>query len=417
MNEQTRPPNAAPQDNSEADLANMDSKLAAKMRHCRESHIKVLAKAEAKAQASAVTWDTLSARLREQIGEGDFTRWFKDAKPTVAGTAEGVVLRLALPTRFARDWVDAKYGVYICTFWRQMEPSGRVELVTAPAPTADERPAKTLPAKTEQIIQFPIFPTEARPVVNDLASSALFAAIQGKDRQLLNDVTIATTSDEQIIFSGEQFNQDDHDVFMQLVSVASSRPPGEYVTATAHSLLKALGRGMSGKEHKQLEAEIERLVKGTVKVKSPRFTYIGHLIDDAVKDEKTGYWVFRLNETLLLLYNADCYTLIGWQDRLQLKGKELARWLQLWIARYAAPYPVKVAWLWEQSGSKTKELREFRRLLQKALDHLQAAGYVKTWRIDEKDLVHIDRGDAISDSQRRKLTPPPRRGRGQRREK
>src|SRR5262249_38493541 len=84
-----------------------------------------------------------------------------------------------------------------------------------------------LPAK---VIQFPLFPEEKRPVSNDVARSALFSCVQGKDRQMMNDVTVATVDNVEIIFSGEQFNQDDHDVLMQLVYMAKHKPLGEYVT-------------------------------------------------------------------------------------------------------------------------------------------------------------------------------------------
>ena len=144
MNEQTRPQNAAPQDNSEADLANMTRDQAA-------ACLRLRATMQAKAKVNAAIWDTLSARLREQIGEGDFTRWFKEAKATFTGTTEGVVLRLAFPTRFMCDWVETHYGVYVSTLWQQKERSGRIEFVVLPTPPAEKKtepepPTGTAPA-------------------------------------------------------------------------------------------------------------------------------------------------------------------------------------------------------------------------------------------------------------------------------
>ena len=39
------------------------------------------------------------------------------------------------------------------------------------------------PPSGAKIIQFPLFPQETRPVSNDMARSALFSCIQGKDRR------------------------------------------------------------------------------------------------------------------------------------------------------------------------------------------------------------------------------------------
>lgn len=272
---------------------------------------------------------------------------------------------------------------------------------------ADPDPQQpAVPEEKAAKISLPIIPTKARAVVNDIASSAIFAAIQGKDRKILNDEPIASTGDTCIFFSGEQLNQDDHDVFMLLVFLASTRPAGEYITVSAHSLLKALGRTTGGEQHKQIDAEIKRLTKATVEIKNNRCTYIGHLIHDAVKHAKTKHWVYALNEKLITLYGASGYTLIDWEQRKRLKGKDLARRLQLEIARRGVPFPVKVETLRERSGSTVKKLFHFRAMLRTALETLKAEGHIAAWQIDENDLVHIDRGAALTASQRRSLAPP-----------
>jgi len=282
-------------------------------------------------------------------------------------------------------------------------------------PAAPEGPQRAtgadIPAQEKQrkIVNLPIIPTTARAVVNEIASSALFAAIQGKDRKLVKDMPVAATGKTQMFFTGELLNQDDHDVFMQLVYLASAEPLGAYVPVSGHSLLKALGRGTSGKEHQQLDAEIKRLKNAGVEIKAGRYTYIGSLIHDAIKNEVSGHWIYRLNENLLSLYGASGYTLIDWEQRKRLKGKDLARWLQLEIARHAVPFPVKVETLREKCGSQAKELRVFRQSLKQSLVTLQAEGHIAAWLIDESDLVHIDRGAALTTSQRRSLASPSKR--------
>jgi hypothetical protein len=226
-----------------------------------------------------------------------------------------------------------------------------------------------------------------------MARSALFAAIQGKDRQLLENVHLSTIDGIEIIFSGRQLNQDDHDTLIQLVHMAQSSPLGDYVTIPATALLKILGRGTSGKEHDQLKAEIHRLVDDTVYLcnKKTGVNYRGHLIDDAIQDEKTRYWRYRLNPNLAAFYGYDRFTLIEWEQRRSLRGKDLARWLQLYFAGNAAQFPVSVQFLREKSGSRAKSLRHYREKLRLALDDLKATGFLTSWAIDAADLVHVER--------------------------
>jgi TrfA protein len=259
-------------------------------------------------------------------------------------------------------------------------------------PTEPQQPKP--PAK---ILQFSLpFGDETRAAANPLVRSALFAAIQGKDRQLLNDCEIATVEGWKMIFSGEQFNQDDKDTFMQLVFMTKHKPIGDYVTIPAHAILKGLGRDVGGKAHQTLKEEIERLVKGTLKLEGKQHDYIGHLIDDAAQDKTSKYWVFRFNPRFASLFADDSYTLIDWNQRKKLKGKDLARWLQLELATHAAPFARSVDYYREKSGSRAKSLRHFREALRRALNNLKASGDIAEWLIDTADLVTIERTPSAS---------------------
>ena len=258
--------------------------------------------------------------------------------------------------------------------------------------------------RTAHMVQFPLFPEEKRPVSNDVARSALFSCVQGKDRQMFENALLATVEGIEIRFTGRQFNQDDHDVLMQLVYMAAHKPLGEYVMVPANAILKALGRKIGKSQHKQLEDEITRLVSGTVIVRQKGIgKYIGHLVDNAFKDDITRRWCYRFNPDLRALYGPHAYTLINWEQRITLRGKDLARWLHLYLVGHAAPFPVKVATLKKLSGSRAKELKNFRGKLRLALNDLKATHIIDDWMIDKNDLVHVVRGEAISESQKRHL--------------
>jgi hypothetical protein len=242
-------------------------------------------------------------------------------------------------------------------------------------------------------------------VVNVIARSALFACVQGKDRQQLDNVLLATLKDMEIRFTGWQWNQDDHDLLMQVVHMAAHVPLGTYVRLPSYAILQALGRGTDGRWYQQLRDDFARLVAGTVRLRRTerKAEFIGQLIDDARHDETSPQWMIRLNPALQMLYGPSTYTLVDWAQRTRLRGKDLARWLHLYVATHAKPFPVKVETLRALSGSRTLQLWKFRQRLQLALDDLQDSGAITAWGIDANDLVHVLRGESVTSSQRHHL--------------
>src|SRR6266581_3853393 len=79
------------------------------------------------------------------------------------------------------------------------------------------------PSSTAKVIQFPLFPEATRPVSNDMARSALFSCVQGKDRRYIEDALLASQDGIEVRFTGKQLNQDDHDLLMQLVCMAQGK--------------------------------------------------------------------------------------------------------------------------------------------------------------------------------------------------
>jgi len=270
--------------------------------------------------------------------------------------------------------------------------------------------------KTAEVVQFPIpFPVDRPPVCNVIARTSLFAAIKGKDRRLMDKELVASQDGVEIRFSGRQWNQDDHDNFMQLVKLAGCRPLGEYIAVPANAILRALGRGTGKSQHEQLKADMHRLVSGTVSINANGINYIGHLVEDAAQDEREPihkrHWVYRLNPKLVALFARNQFTLNNWENRLALGQKDLAKWLQLWIEGNAQQYLIAVETIRERCGSRRADLRKFRFSLRQALADLEAVGIINGWKIDEADNVHIDRTPSSSQVKhiRKKAERKPRR--------
>ena len=302
--------------------------------------------------------------------------------------------------------MDAQLDLSIVATIKDPDLRASLERLGAVMKDTPQRSKPESPSSAK-IIQFPLFPEATRPVSNDMARSALFSCIQGKDRRFIKDALLATVDGVEIRFTGEQLNQDDHDLLMQLIFMAREKPVGAWVTMPAHTILKALCRQVGGKQHRDLRADIFRLAAGTVSIRiaRDRIEVTGHhLLAKAAQHEDSRYWVYRLDPDLAFLYGGESYTLIDWDKRLNLKGKDLARWLQLYLATHAKPFPVKVATLRELSGSRTKALRSFRGQLRLALDALISNHDIEQWWIAQQtDLVTVDRGEAVTASQRRHI--------------
>src|SRR5205823_8432164 len=192
---------------------------------------------------------------------------------------------------------------------------------------------------------------------------------------------------------------------MQLIFLAKNKPLGQFVMVSAYAILKGLGRKHGGHDHEQLRQEIRRLTHGGVTVRSKDYEYNGHLIDESLQDQRTRQWIYRFNINMRMLFGLDNHTLIDWERRKNLKRKDLARWLQLYIATHAKPFPVSVDYLRQKSGSQAAALREFRRMLKRALGELVVNEDIKDWRIERpNDLVYVHRGKATSKAQGRHLS-------------
>ncbi len=62
-------------------------------------------------------WSDVLARLRGEVGEAAYRSWLKPLE--FAGCAQGII-RLSVPTRFMRDWVDSNYLARIQAIWQEL---------------------------------------------------------------------------------------------------------------------------------------------------------------------------------------------------------------------------------------------------------------------------------------------------------
>jgi len=264
-----------------------------------------------------------------------------------------------------------------------------------------ERKSTAFPKRTTpmqpigKVIQLPLWPEFRRGVPNDLVRGALFAIGNSRTpRKYRRSEVIASLSNIEITYTGEELRQDDEDVFLQLVHLARVSPLGTEVSFTAHSFLNALKWPTNSRSYDRLRDTITRLQATGIEVRSQNAGYSGSLIRDFSWNENSGAasrsWTVRIEPRIAALFDNVSYTQIDWDQRLQLGS--LAKWLHAFYYTHSRPLPMKTATIRTLCGSSTKDLSKFRQLLRGAFKELIAVGFLASAEVQPRtDLVHVVR--------------------------
>jgi hypothetical protein len=230
-------------------------------------------------------------------------------------------------------------------------------------------------------IQLPLWPEPKRGTPNSFIRSALFAAIQSKDRVFLKEATLASQRGISVKFTGEQLNQEDLSVWETLAHLARQHPLGCMCEFTAHGLLKSLGQHTGLSQHKQLHSTIIRLTACAVEITHEGKTYFGPLVKSGLKDELTSHYRIELNRELIRLFGDNQWTALDWQQRQQLRGKLLAQALHAFYSSHRQPFPIKLDTLRGYVGSRNIQRAGFKIKLRAALEELVSIGFLTGYDI------------------------------------
>ncbi|CAG9165805.1 plasmid replication initiator TrfA [Cupriavidus pinatubonensis] len=247
--------------------------------------------------------------------------------------------------------------------------------------------------------QLPMWPEDDRAFPNSMARSAIFAAVTGPHpREFYKQPKVlASLSNYVVTYQGAELRQDDLTVFSTLLHLARQTKLGHPVRFTAYSMLKELGWSINSDEYAHLRECCERLQFTSLKITTNKGAggYAGSLIAEFHwKDDsgnKLDEWYVVLAPTIAAMFGPETYTLQSWSVRKKIGGRSpLAQWLHFFLGSHDEPIPISVGKYHELSGSKSKNLDDFRRRLKAALQKLIDVGFLKSFRIAE-DLVHVEK--------------------------
>jgi TrfA protein len=240
------------------------------------------------------------------------------------------------------------------------------------------------------VVQLPLWHDDKRGAPNSFLRSALFAAIQSKDRADLKKAELFSQQGITVTYTGQQLNQEDLTVWLALVDLMKKDPLGTQCHFTAYSILKHLGLGTGGSAHERLNDAILRMTACAVVIKTGRQTYMGSLIHDCLIDEQTKHYKITLNRHLIKLFGEDDWTAIDWEQRKQLRQKPLCLKLHEYYSSHDKPLPISLEFLSALTGSENKQKADFKRKVKTALEGLIKIGFLKGYEI-ESDVVKVER--------------------------
>ena len=169
---------------------------------------------------------------------------------------------------------------------------------------------------------------------------------------------------------------------------------GDEVEFTAYRILKLLDLGTCGSDQQRLHEGIKRLAACLVEITHDGRKFFDSLVKSGRLDEATTVYTLALSKTLIHLFGDDRWTAIDWEQRLALRRKPLAQALHAYYSSHKTPYPVKLEFLQQLTGSRNSQSASFKRQVCTALDVLVTIGFLQDYSVVD-DLVNINRNNTI----------------------
>jgi hypothetical protein len=240
------------------------------------------------------------------------------------------------------------------------------------------------------IVYLPTWREDKQGSPNSFLRSALFAAIQSKDRRQLKEAVLGSQQGITIKYTGEQLNQEDLTVWLTLVDLAKQSPLGTECTFTVHEILIRMGMAKHGDAYDKLRTSILRMTACVLTVSNEKITFSDRIIDRFFIDEETKRYKVTIGRQSIKLFQEDGWTGLGCKQRKLLSKKPLAQALHGYYSSHEKPLPVSVDFLAHITGGTNKQKSDFKRKVKTALEELVKIGLLKSYKI-EGDMVAVER--------------------------
>jgi TrfA protein len=276
----------------------------------------------------------------------------------------------------------------------------RIENMRRMAQEKEERegkPPKLAVQKSAEIVQLDFWDDGKRAAPNAILRSALFPALatrQKETRRFLKNDSVFSVSGLDVFFTGEQFDQSDLDIYLELLNLAQPFPLGTPIKFSAYGLLKALGLSTGGENHVRLHAVLVRLRGGTLDVTDHNKRYFGGLIEGGIRDELSLNYEITINPKFAILFGFGMWATIDKEQRRALGRDSTAKALHAYYSSHTAPAAHNYETLAELAGLKNSNKRQTKNRLIKAHEHLKDVGFLENYEPETDKIKPIIRHTA-----------------------
>ena len=294
---------------------------------------------------------------------GKYETWFRNAAFTEAG--------VAVETSFQADNVRQRFDFELREAFG-FEPEITVQ--------------KKKP-KTAEIVQLDFWEDGKRASANAVLRSALFPALGRQKRQFMKEVMLDSVGGVTVYFTGEQFDQSDFDVYLEILNLARPFPLGTPVKFTAHAMLKKLGKPTGGSQHKWLHSVLIRICGGVIDATDHKKRYFGHLIEGGIKDELMEMYEITINQKFAVLFGFGMWSKIDVVQRRALGGRgDTAKALHAYYSSHTSPQLHSFETLSKVTGLREKQKRDVRARLIKAHEELRNIGFLTDFEVTDSGI-------------------------------
>lgn len=220
--------------------------------------------------------------------------------------------------------------------------------------------------------QMHLFPDDIRVIPNYLARTPLFSPVRPGRRKHHESELLASPKGFEIRFSGEQLDQSDCDVFMQLIHEARGKTLGEPVALNRSDFLFQIGRDNGGKNYEWLSSVFKRLNGARIHVESERYKVNVALVSKTIEDKVTSSFQVALDPDIIKIFSGKEYTFIDWEKRKSIEKRvDLCKWLQNFICSNEKGLQRNTIENLRNWSGYNSPLRKFREALLEAVHELE----------------------------------------------
>lgn len=230
----------------------------------------------------------------------------------------------------------------------------------------------------------PLWTNNHRAGPNAIFRSALFPILKFQEsRPFAKKKKIFSVDGLTVFFTGEQFDQSDLDVYLELLHIAAEHPLGTEITFSAHSLLLALGRNTGLSDHQWLSRVLIRLRGGTVEITDHHIRYFGGLIEGGIQHEISKFYTISINPKFAVFFMSGLWSKIDHEQREAFGRNMTAKALHAYYSTHAAPGPHSFDTLAGIAGLEGKNRRDVKARLISAHETMKKEGFLMDFQVLE----------------------------------